>query len=188
MLKARDTLSFKPVPFYCEENVWMFFNERSPYAPGDAFAVFISNAERKVSFYHQINRDGKKTMVWDYHVVALVRENSEWFVCDFNCDLGNSPGCNRGDIPGPGNSLPASTWISASFGSGGFPPLFKLVPATEYVRTFVSDRAHMMDDAGSFCEPPPSWPCIGHGRSNLARFIDMSDGLALSAFTDRFAQ
>jgi hypothetical protein len=162
---------FEPVPFYCEENVWMFLESlcaapRSNYGSArDAFAVFISNPHGHVAFRHQVNREGLDVLCWDYHAVALVRENGSWFIKDFNCDLGSHSGKND--------------WIKKSFYpepvDETFSPLFKLVPRARYLEYFVSDRSHMIGNDGVYAEPPPEWPAIGKGASNLSRFVDMND-------------
>ena len=161
----------EPVPFYCEENVWMFLE-----SPGDAssagidsardlFSVLISNPHSHVAFHHQVNSAGLDVLCWDYHVVALSRENGRWSVFDFNCDLG-SP-------------LEKNDWLKYSFypepADQIFSPLFKLVSRSRFLECFVSDRSHMIGSDGLYSEPPPPWPAIGKGAPNLPRFADMSD-------------
>jgi len=168
---------FEPVPFYCEENVWTFLE-----TPGDisacgdcpdasvvrerkSFAVFISNTHGHVAFRHQANREGLDVLCWDYHVVALVRESGKWLIHDFNCDLGRP--------------LKKNDWLKKSFCTepedDSFSPLFKLVSRTVFLERFVSDRSHMIGTDGLYAEPPPSWPAIGKGASNLSRFTSMSN-------------
>lgn len=161
--------SFVPVPSYCEENVWMFLSARAAARNGvpasdESFAVFVSNAERSVPFMHQKNPGDGPVTFWDYHVVALARDGGKSFVTDFNCDLGES--------------VDASLWLDASFGSFAYPkeflPSFKVIDCADYRARFSSDRSHMRNPDGSFSAPPPRWPCIGAGM-NLDRFIDMKD-------------
>lgn len=162
---------FEAVPFYCEENVWMFLeslgasSEAGGKSGDNAFAVFISNAYAHVAFHHQINCEGLEVLCWDYHVVALLRENEKWLIHDFNCDLGYP--------------LAKNEWIKASFYPEPvddiFSPLFKLVPRDWFIKRFVSDRSHMIGTDGFYTEPPPSWPAIGKGSPNLSRFADMND-------------
>lgn len=169
MTQRAEEYPFVPVPYYCEENVWMFLSARASARNGvqshdESFAVFVSNAERSVPFMRQKNSGGEPVVFWDYHVVALARDGGKALVTDFNCDL---------DEP-----LDASLWLDASFGSFAYPeefqPSFKVIDCADYLARFSSDRSHMRNPDGSFTAPPPRWPCIGTGM-NLDRFIDMKD-------------
>ena len=162
---------FEAVPFYCEENVWMYLESlRDASDAGvelarDAFAVFISNAHGHVAFHHQANGEGFDILCWDYHVVALLRERGKWFIHDFNCDLGSL--------------LKKNDWLKKSFYPEPldeiFSPFFKLVSRSRFLERFVSDRSHMIGSDGHYTEPPPFWPLIGKGEPNLSRFADMND-------------
>ena len=55
-----------------------------------------------------------------------------------------------------------------------------------------SDRSHMRRANGAWLRPPPPWPCIGSGGSNLTCFVDMlasfaGEVLDLGGLRRRFA-
>lgn len=143
-------------PFYCEENVWWLAQEPALI---DGSVLVITNARRRVIMDHQ--RAGRG-IAWDYHVV--LRDGDR--IWDHEHDLGMPVG--------------ARAWLDASFPIGVPPiyrPLFRVVPAREYVARFCSDRSHMRA-GGRWLEPPPPWPCIGEGPPTLARFLDLTDPIA----------
>jgi hypothetical protein len=47
-----------------------------------------------------------------------------------------------------------------------------VVPASEYLARFSSDRSHMRDEDGTWKAEPPTLPVIGQGM-NLWRWVDM---------------
>jgi hypothetical protein len=109
-------------------------------------------------------RDEDSFVLWDYHVAALVI-GAEAAALVFDLDTRLSFPC------------PATDWLSLSFpaDSGRFyPPLFRLVPAREYVANLASDRSHMRAPDGAWLAPPPPWEPYGAGRpNNLHDWIDM---------------
>jgi hypothetical protein len=54
-------------------------------------------------------------------------------------------------------------------------PLFKLIPASEYLARFSSDRSHMRRRGGGWLKPPPPWPPIGRGNE-LPRLLSLDEG------------
>ena len=53
-----------------------------------------------------------------------------------------------------------------------------MIEASRYRAELVSDRSHMRGPGGAWSAPPPPWPPIGQGASNLfSRFVDLqADG------------
>ena len=91
------------VPFYCEENVWRLLR-REELAAAQAWALIVSNAERRVVFMRQ--RSGRPVdglVQWDYHVLALVGEGTEgYFALDLDSEaaVSLSPGSvSRSQLP-----------------------------------------------------------------------------------------
>ncbi|MDC3957593.1 hypothetical protein KEG38_27290 [Polyangium jinanense] len=164
-------------PFYCEENVWHLCQEPA-LVDKRRDVVFISNAERACPMWSQKAGRGKP-IVWDYHVVLLVRDPPE--IWDVDCTFG---------VP-----LPAMEWLRGSFHPGVPPPYlpsFRVVPADLFARTFASDRSHMRLPDGTFRKPPPPWPPVGAESvpSNLMSFVDVTrpfhgEVLSLAAFAAR---
>jgi hypothetical protein len=149
-------------PFYCEENIWHACGEL-PLDVGEALVAFISNPARLVAMWCQRSaHSSEEPVIWDYHVILLMRREAVWQVLDPDSTL-----------PAP---APAARYLGASF-----PPLpeewarqrprFRLVPAADYRRELRSDRSHMRAPDGSWLREPPPGPCIGQG-TNLMRFVD----------------
>lgn len=156
-------------PFYCEENVWWLAQEaRLAGVPREV--VFVSNEARTVALFEQRAAEAPGApMVWDYHVVLAVRRPERVEVEDLDCARG-SP-------------LEAREWLEASFGPARalpprYAPRFRVIEAEAYVSLLSSDRAHMRAPDGGWLAPPPPWPAIVRGPSNLLRLADVSDPFA----------
>lgn len=151
-------------PFYCEENVWWLAQEPRFEGLGRE-VVFVSNERGACAMFHQ--RAAKSALVpvvWDYHVILAVHAPSGVEVWDLDC-AGGAP-------------LAGADWLRLSFSArlpSMFAPLFRVLPADEFVRTFSSDRGHMRAKDGTFRAPPPPWPCILAGEPNLDRFARMDE-------------
>ncbi len=150
-------------PYYCEENVFWLAQEPR-FAALRREVVFVSNASRTVAMLGQrAARSPGEPVVWDYHVVLAVR-GPDVVLHDLDCVLGPE--------------LPALEWLARSFPAGvqaRFAPRFRVVDADRFVAIFSSDRAHMRAEDGGWRAPPPEWPTISNGPSNLMRFVDTSD-------------
>jgi protein N-terminal glutamine amidohydrolase len=154
--------------FYCEENVWHLAND----AEIDC-VVFISNPQRQVACFEQQRAPAPgQPMVWDYHVIGLALSTTETqssMIQDLDSAL---------TMPSPVNKYLAATFPPLRPQHQKYSPWFRICSATDYIRTFASDRRHMKSPDGSWQQPPPAWPCIGaaRGTSNLDEFLDLSAG------------
>lgn len=146
---------------YCEENVWHLCED--PRVPaGPKAALVISNVSRMVAFFCHRGAPEGLPMVWDYHVVLAVRHAGRWHVWDLDSELGVH--------------VPLLHWTAESFAGGPeeLAPRFRVIAASRYRAELVSDRSHMRGPGGAWSAPPPPWPAIGTGPSNLfERFVDM---------------
>ena len=146
---------------YCEENVWHLCAD--PRVPGGPRAVLVvSNAARMVAFFRHRGAPEGLPMVWDYHVVLAVHREGGWRVWDLDSELGVD--------------VPLARWVAESFAGEvkELEPRFRVVEASRYRAELVSDRSHMRGPEGTWSAPPPPWPPIGEGASNLfARFVDL---------------
>lgn len=154
-------------PFYCEENVFHLCAHPS-LAGHRAHAVVASGTLGGFVMWHQrAARTPVAPLFWDYHVFLLASE--PWQIWDLDSTLG---------LP-----VPAAEYLARSFRPGlpeELAPIFRVMPAAEFVAALASDRSHMRRSDGSFQRPPPPWPPISAKErgSNLHRFIDMSDDFA----------
>ena len=136
-------------PFYCEENVLRL----CPSLVGEAFAVLVTNASRRVEMLCQrAGGPGRGAVLWDYHAFAIGRDDG-WLVWDFDTTLG---------FP-----VPAGEYLRRSFPRNPRePPVFRVMACADYAREFRSDRSHMRRPDGTWAAPPPSWPPAS-GRGGL---------------------
>ncbi len=169
----------KYAAFYCEENVWWLL-QNSQLKPGERFAVFISNVNRTCALWNQGASAPDSPVIWDYHVVVAVKDKLQCWIYDLDSRVG---------FP-----VLASDYLQATFPCQDidtrFLPRFRVVSAADMGQHFVSDRVHMLD-AGDYLQPPPSWPPIGTGDSNLMAFVDteasfFGEVLDLTVFTQRY--
>lgn len=144
-------------PFFCEENVWHLL-DRHPGRP--AFGIFIIGHRGPLWMTSQRAAPPGQVIGWDYHVVALVESDRRAWVLDLDSRL-----------PFP---VELSGYLQGSFpptAPGEGRPRFRLVPAVDYRSKLRTDRRHMRAADGSWLHPPPPWPEISPGESNLARFL-----------------
>jgi hypothetical protein len=148
-------------PYFCEENVWHLARDRAD-RPGVS-AVFITNRAKQVALWRQRAGD---PVIWDYHVVLFDRAD----VIDLDSTIENGP------------TLPLSSWLDGTFlpVPALLAPRFRVVPVSELLRTFSSDRSHMREADGTPRQPFPEWPAIGCalGPHTLPRFLDLDDDIA----------
>ena len=180
---------FKYCPYYCEENIWHLCQEKV-FAGKACLVMFISNLNKRcATWYQRASGDPQVPVVWDYHLVLLVREESvkeesvkeesvkeeKWLVYDFDSylpfgvDLDVYLQCSF--MP----DLEDSVMMRQSLSE--FSPCFKLICAKDYKKKFSSGRRHMLKDDGSWHAPPPPWPLITASEGlSLEQLTDMSHG------------
>lgn len=147
-------------PYYCEENIWhVCQHEQFEHS----YVIFIASTGSSFPMLNQSVMDNPSVpILWDYHVVLLVHDEVNQ-ILDFDTVL---PFCSDID-----------TYFSHSFLDNRLlieqeQPLFRIVPVSDYISQFSSDRSHMKSGVG-WLAPPPPWPTIGEATSNLSDFIDM---------------
>mmetsp|Transcript_2857 Transcript_2857/g.4042 ORF Transcript_2857/g.4042 Transcript_2857/m.4042 type:complete len:292 (+) Transcript_2857:127-1002(+) len=150
--------------------------------------VFISSEGRCCPMVGQLARSNpNEPCWWDYHVILLEILTTEEDDDNDNHhhDEGNNnqrdnninPPCIVWDMdshlsfPSPIRSYISKTFSFLQFikheYKGHYEPLFRVLPAQEYLNKFRSDRMHMYDEStDSWNAPPPSYDCIlGDGAS-----------------------
>ena len=169
---------------YCEENIWHLSRRLSQLDPHlESYAMFIFSQGDAFPMQNQrASEHPELPIFWDYHVVlAVVTRDVQIF--DFDTTLPFM--------------TPIEDYFSYSFMDEALliqpeTPLFRLVPATEYIALFSSDRSHMRTQKGWFA-PPPSWPTIGNNGTNLTEFTQAKDNrlgevLTQNAVLSRFTE
>lgn len=157
-------------PFYCEENVWWLLQHPS-LVDHERFALFITNPLRQCPVWAQRAGPEDGFVVWDYHVIAIVRRDGveAW---DLDTRLGMPLGL--------ADYLAGTFPVAAAPTGPPFAPRFRLIEGDDFVATFHTDRSHMRTAEG-WLQPPPPWPppsSPGGGGGNLMRFVDLDDPIA----------
>ncbi|KAF7968559.1 hypothetical protein HWV62_30093 [Athelia sp. TMB] len=162
----------------------------------DIFAVFISNTSKTVALWNQrLAASPGDVVVWDYHVVLLLRIKAKHLDA-YNQPLRGQSAAWIYDFDSVVDSpSPWQRYVSLTFGAPGeiAPPYqssFRVVPADMLFAQFVSDRSHMLVPLDSIrysperphYSPLPPWPAIrGAGaRADVATnlmstFVNMGD-------------
>ncbi|XP_029447837.1 protein N-terminal glutamine amidohydrolase isoform X2 [Rhinatrema bivittatum] len=146
---------------YCEENVWKlceYIRDHNYSALEQFYAVFISN-------------DNKM----DYHVILLqVTSGVQNLIYDLDTLL-----------PFP---CPFDIYIHEAFKSDSdvypeFRRKLRVIKGDLFLKTFASDRSHMITASGQWRNPPPPYPCIeiADSKMNLDEFVCMNPKIGWGA-------
>lgn len=184
--------------------------QRSVFVPvWDLHVAFISNTTKTVLLYQQSASklpSAGSPVIWDYHVIAIatchliplnelsldrdgllkapVEANCKSWVYDYDTLLSNPP-----PSPVPWDEYNAHTFHPQAIASNSIPahfqPLFRCIPANDFLTYFASDRRHMLIITSSkgqmWSAEPPKWDVIvGSGakkdgcKSNLMeKYVDV---------------
>jgi len=149
---------------YCEENVWRLLAH--PVLEGRrAWAVIVSSeAGHFFALRQSAGRPTDGFVCWDYHVFAVCEEpDGQRWALDLDSEL---------PFPCLFTHYLSETFVPLRHQPSA--PLFRLIPAVDYVSGLASDRAHMRNPDGSYMAPPPPWPAPGNGKSSLRSWIDVT--------------
>lgn len=176
-------------PLYCEENIWHLC-QLEDFAQTQTYVLFISNPTKSCAMWQQKSASSLLyPVVWDYHVVLLVKaqvvinqqddntlaKNSGWRVYDLDSLL--PLGIELDEYLRQSFSPPLEVNEPQVKFACEFHPCFKLVCGKIYAEKFSSDRKHMHNQNGSWVSPPPLWPVIiGDQALSLQRLTDMTCG------------
>ncbi|XP_004348906.2 hypothetical protein CAOG_02156 [Capsaspora owczarzaki ATCC 30864] len=185
LLDVNNVLDRKFAPYascWCEENVYHLClhasqtaweqNMRASHTVNNfieqASVVFISNPSRKTPIWCQRLSQPGCPVVWDYHVVLVLPAPSGVMVYDLDTTLG---------FPCLFRSY-ADEALRDSFNSlSSFHRRYRVVAASEFLKTFSSDRSHMFV-GGKWQAPWPSWPLIQQDptriENNLPEYLSMT--------------
>ncbi|TKY87775.1 hypothetical protein EX895_003356 [Sporisorium graminicola] len=185
--------------------------QRSVFVPvWDVHVLFISNSTKTVLLYAQSASklpSAGSPVIWDYHVVAVatchlvplhelrlaaddegikvpaVQASRSW-VYDFDTLLSRPT-----PQPVPWGEYNTHTFHPDAIHSNTIPPhfrpVFRCVPAHDFLRFFASDRSHMLltTPAGNtWHSPPPPWPPIvgaearneGCANNLMNKYVDVN--------------
>ena len=175
MIKREDCLY---TSCYCEENIYKFIRKHCEQFD-EVYAVFITNPRQQCVIWCQKLSDAPAVtpVCWDYHVVAVARKSSEHYVFDFDTTLSfpcpldlYAKECFK-----PSNPEISQWWLQFAIMTGHY---FRAVKGPDFLKTFSSDRSHMIDESsGNWKSDPPGYepiyrPDLGH---NLMDFLDLEN-------------
>lgn len=160
-------------PYYCEENIYLICKKFEEFVKPkenqmvQAYAVFLTNPTKTI--FHQYQRIGHKKhnylVIWDYHVIFLIKKESQTLVYDFDTILDYPCSFNEYFEKSVNFKKPKSTF-------------FRVVKSNDFLEWFASDRSHMIDSkTKKFIQPPPKHEPIVNKRgekNNLNLFLDLS--------------
>ncbi|KAI8848615.1 N-terminal glutamine amidase-domain-containing protein [Chytridium lagenaria] len=173
-------------PSYCEENVYRLCQHLMKVEGADEstatteeegerefetsklFAVFISNQKKAVPIWCQkASQRSDGLVLWDYHVILIKKEpvtsmvyDQDTFL-DFPCTLDEYA---KAALPPLALFLPPE---ERSEEDDEEDRLYRIVPASMFVREFASDRSHMKRKDGSWMAEPPVMQCIKTEESTM---------------------
>jgi len=149
---------------YCEENIWLLC-QQPEFAASDVIVIAATQAECFPILCQRAADAPDQPLLWYYHVVLLWSNSEQTYLIDFDTTL---PFCT------PVTDYFQSSFLDEETLYPEFIPLFRVMPAQDYVRILRSDRSHMRTKNG-WQAPPPHWPVISANESNLHQFTDMND-------------
>jgi protein N-terminal glutamine amidohydrolase len=131
IFKKSDYLYTK---LFCEENIWQLAKSliKSDIDEKKIHVMFITNHNKHIAIYNQLATEPNQAVIWDYHVILILKIKQSVCVFDFDSRL---------DFPTPINnyfqhSLPDN--IKTEYHSQ-----FRMIAADNYLQNFYSDRSHM---------------------------------------------
>lgn len=145
---------------YCEENIWHLCADPVVSAT-QRKVVWVSSVQQICPIWYQRSAVSVHEPVWwDYHVFLLAQTGDQWQVWDLDTLLG---------LP-----VEASAYFAHAFRRPlPLQPVFRVMDASYYRRTFSSDRSHMMQIDGSWMAAPPAWPAIENDKLTFDEMRDM---------------
>ena len=155
---------FRYTPFYCEENIWHLAQEKC-FRGREAFVVIISGeGDYRRLWFQSLAESRESPVFWDYHVLLLVFDNG-WHVWDLDTTLG---------LPVTAETYLQRTFLNSGIDLKNCDVMLRLIASESYVRSFSSDRSHMISPTGEWLAPPPAWPAIlNESKSNLLEWLDV---------------
>lgn len=156
---------FKYSANFCEENIWHLCKNPA-LADFSKKVLIVSNSRSYCPFKFQKSINNDETVWWNYHVILLASTFRSTLIYDFDSTL---------TVPISGSEYMQLTFGETVNFSEDLLPCFKVLDASDYLNSFVSDRSHMRDKDGNWLSPPPHWPSIGkNGDLPLPALMDFS--------------
>ncbi|XP_069135710.1 protein N-terminal glutamine amidohydrolase-like [Argopecten irradians] len=166
---------------YCEENVWKLcelVKDRSPNKMSYCYCVFISNENKQIPlFYQKSSASPDGVVVWDYHVICIYNDDDTSLVYDLDTKLPFP--CDFSEYTAKG--IRPNLTLKKQYHRK-----FRVIPGSEFLSIFASDRSHMLDANKQWLSEPPSYPCIqtSDSTNNIHDFISMDPAKGVGSVLD----
>ncbi len=154
---------YRYTEYFCEENIWWLarslvdegFDERL------IKVLFFSNADKSILLSHQRAATSGQLIMWDYHVVLELTADQQKWIFDFDSRL---------HFPEPRDTYLCKTFPPQRELVGKYRSQVRIIPASNYLQKFHSDRSHMRGRLPGSAYP--DYPMISPGPE---QFIDITD-------------
>jgi len=119
---------------FCEENIWQLAKSliKSGIDEQNINVIFICNQNKHIAIFNQLTIESNQAVIWDYHVILMLRIKQSVCVFDFDSRLSFPSSINDYFQ----NSLPDN--IKTEYQSQ-----YRIISANNYLQHFYSDRSHM---------------------------------------------
>jgi len=119
---------------FCEENIWHLTQSliKQGIESKDINIVFITNKDKQIAVFNQYAAAENQAILWDYHVVLMVKIGHSPCIFDFDTRL---PFVSSYE-----------NYLHNSFAENidsKYSGIFRIIPAEMYLTQFYSDRSHM---------------------------------------------
>lgn len=156
-------------PLFCEENIWHLARSliQQNIDAEKLCIAFISNPEEHVAIFNQKTSRDNQPVIWDYHAILIRHDQQPALVYDFDSLC-----------PFP---VELDLYLTACFPSTvtihpEYQAQFRLVPASQFLTQFYSDRSHMLGiiKKENFPDYPIIKPNVGKKMIRLNEFINFN--------------
>ena len=161
-----DKSEFRYQSLFCEENIWHAVKSLESKLGLDKLDVLLFiNSNRSILLMNQIPFGDSGIGCWDYHVVLWDRYRQVILDFDSRCSWEVS-----------GSDYFAATFPQQELVESHYRTTVRKISGENYLRSFSSDRSHMLDAEGLPFAEFPTWPTIlGASQSlKLSNLIDVA--------------
>ena len=174
--------AFRYTPYFCEENIWWLARNLvdAGYDQSEMRVLLFSNPWQSVALMKQRASVQGGPVIWDYHVVLMVRTDNVQRILDFDTLLDFDASCSDYLL----NTFPVQSGLPKHYRAW-----VRSIPASGYLEHFYSDRTHMRGHVpeSEFPQYPVIRPAFMESAISLDDYRDMeaelTDGSRVKTIT-----
>ncbi len=163
-MKSYKKSNYYYTALFCEENIWHLSHalRDEGFKEDNMTILFLTNKNKQIAIFKQLSAELEQAVIWDYHVVLMVKIKQSHYIFDFDTGLDFITSYEHYTK----QSFPASIH-----------PLYqshcRMIPSHIYLQYFYSDRSHMKDiiSAAQF----PDYPAILSKSDKKINLYDLFD-------------